>query len=120
MGLPVSDVWCISRAHLATLAKSEVNALLRFPDFIQDLPTPFSCTGEKVCFKVLNTLFPPYSVTAFSAISEHFAIGENLVDWPESIRPGLLLHFPPCFAALIPGLPAFLACHNKSIRLSYR
>ena len=120
MSLLVSDVWRIYRTHLAAFAKSKVNALLRFPDSIQDLPTPFSRTREKVRFKVLNALLPPYPVTAFSAISEHLAIGENLVDWPESIRPGLLLRLPLCFAALVAAFSPLLTGHKKLFAPSYR
>ena len=70
--------------------------------------------------KVLNALFPSYSVTALAAIPEHFAVTEYLIHRPKRITPGLLFRLSLCFAALVSGFPSFLACHNKSIRLSYR
>ena len=81
---------------------------------------PCCCTRKQVAFKVLNTLLPPYPVTALFPIEEHLPIGKYFIRWPKAITPGLFSFQPLCFAALEPCFMPFLACHNKSIRPSYK
>ncbi|MEY8404964.1 hypothetical protein AALA54_16970 [Oscillospiraceae bacterium 44-34] len=112
MDLPIRNMGRVYGANLAPLTQSKVNTPFGFPCFIQQLPPPFCCPGKKVQFKVLNALFPPYPVTAFPAIPEHFAIGKNLPHWPKGIRTRLFLCLPLCFAALVAAFPPLLTGHK--------
>ena len=70
--------------------------------------------------EVLGASLPTDTVAALSPVEEHLAVAEYLVDGAESGTPLLPPFLPLGFAALVPGLSAFLTVHNKSIRLSYR
>lgn len=107
-------------AHLATLTQSKMCAFHRLPILFQNIPPPFGRTRKQVGFKVLNTLLPPYPVTALFPVEEHLPIGKDFIHRPKAITPGLFPFLPLCSAALEPRFMPFLACHNKSIRPSYK
>jgi hypothetical protein len=115
MDLPICNVWGIYGANFAPFSKCKMGTLHRLPRLIQNLLPPSCCPGKQVNFKVLNTLFPPYPITAFPAIEEHFAIAENLVHWPKGITPGLFSLLPLGFAALVSRFMPFLACHKNKV-----
>lgn len=112
MDLSVRDVRRVNRAHFPALAEGKVDAFPGLPSFVQNLPPPLCCARKQVKLKVLHTLFPPYSVAAFPAITEHLAVGENFVYRPESITPSLFFRLPLRFAALITAFAPFLTCHK--------
>ena len=64
--------------------------------------------------------------TAFNHALEHISKstlmikGKDFIHRPKAITPGLFPFQPLCFAALEPCFMPFLACHNKSIRPSYK
>lgn len=118
--LPVSDMGRINGTNLPTLAQSKVGTRFGLPSLFQHRSPPCCRTRKQVAFKVLNTLLPPYPVTALFPIEEHLPIGKNFIHWPKAITPGLFPFQPLCFAALEPCFMPFLACHNKSIRPSYK
>lgn len=113
--LAVSDMGRIYGAYLAPLSKCEMGTLHRLSILFQYLLPPFCRTGKQVAFKVLNTLLPPYPVTAFPAIEEHLAETENFVHRPKAITPGLFLCLPLGFAALVSRFMPFLACHKNKV-----
>lgn len=115
VNLPIRNVGRIYGAYLPTLPKGEMGTLHRLPRLFQNLLPPSCCPGKQVNFKVLNTLLPPYPVTAFPAIEEHLAITEHLVHWPKCITPGLFSFLPLGFAALVSCFMPFLACHTKKV-----
>ena len=118
--LPISDMWGIYGANLPTLPQSKMGTLHRLPSLIQNILPALGCPGKQVGFKVLNTLLPPHPVTALFPIEEHLPVGKDFIHRPKAITPGLFPFQPLCFAALEPCFMPFLACHNKSIRPSYK
>lgn len=118
--LSISDMWGIYWANLPTLPKGEMGTGFGLPSLFQHRSPPCCRTRKQVAFKVLNTLLSPYPVTALFPIEEHLPIGKNFIHWPKAITPGLFPFQPLCFAALEPCFMPFLACHNKSIRPSYK
>ena len=120
MDLSIRNVRGIYRADFAPFPKGEMGTGFGLPSLFQHRSPPCCRTRKQVAFKVLNTLLPPYPVTALFPIEEHLPIGKNFIHWPKAITPGLFPFQPLCFAALEPCFMPFLACHNKSIRPSYK
>ena len=120
MDLSIRNVRGIYRADFAPFPKGEMGTRFGLPSLFQHRSPPCCRTRKQVAFKVLNTLLPPYPVTALFPIEEHLPIGKNFIHWPKAITPGLFPFQPLCFAALEPCFMPFLACHNKSIRPLYK
>ena len=120
MDLSIRNVRGIYRADFSPFPKGEMGTGFGLPLLFQYRSPPCCRTRKQVAFKVLNTLLPPYPVTALFPVEEHLPIGKYFIRWPKAITSGLFPFQPLCFAALEPRFMPFLACHNKSIRPSYK
>lgn len=118
--LLISDMWGIYGADFSPFPKGEMGTGFWFPSLFQHRSPPCCRTRKQVAFKVLNTLLPSHPVTALFPVEEHLPIGKYFIRWPKAITPGLFPFQPLCFTALEPRFMPFLACHNKSIRPSYK
>ena len=110
LDLSVGDVRCVNGAHLPSLTQGKVRAFLGLPGVLQDLPPPPGGPRKQMAFKILHRLFPPDSIAAALPVEEHLSVAIHPADVSQGGAPGFSPFLP------IPGLPAFLAGHKKSVR----
>lgn len=88
MDLSIRNVRGIYRADFSPFPKGEMGTGFGLPSLFQHRSPPCCRTRKQVAFKVLNTLLPPYPVTALFPIEEHLPIGKKLYSLAQGYYTG--------------------------------